>query len=253
MILNVYSDALYLSESEAHSHTCGHFFMGWSPNDSDSIRLNCIFFMLCTILRFIVSSTAEAELGALFLNCKEGMIFCLTLGELGHLQPKHMSIVTTPQWLVLQIIQSSGNAPVQCRCVIFGYAIRWHKEHMQSDGTRGRKILQIIRANIMLGLTIGLFAPGTYTTMIHLWYVLPRATRPSTLKGCVGTHLAGLVHNVPLPWVPLCQSTQSHQLDTIPDYYEIPYAVPTYNTPCSLVESTAYAFSPAWQAIAINT
>jgi hypothetical protein len=39
----------------------------------------------------------------------------------------------------------------------------------------------------------------------------------------------------------------------IPDYYKVPYAVPTYNTPRSLVESAAYAFSPAWQAIAINT
>jgi hypothetical protein len=46
------------------------------------------FFTLCTILRFIVASTAEAEIGTLFLNCKEGMIFCLTLEELGHPQPE---------------------------------------------------------------------------------------------------------------------------------------------------------------------
>jgi hypothetical protein len=34
------------------------------------------------------TSTAEAELGTLFLNCKEGMILSLTLEELGHPQPK---------------------------------------------------------------------------------------------------------------------------------------------------------------------
>jgi hypothetical protein len=88
MILNVHSDASYLSESKAHSHACGHFFMGWSPKDGDPIKLNGAFFTLCAILRFVVASAAEAELGALFLNCKEGIIFRLTLEELGHPQPR---------------------------------------------------------------------------------------------------------------------------------------------------------------------
>ncbi len=34
----------------------------------------------------------------------------------------------------------------------------------------------------------------------------PRALRPSTLKGCVGTVDGGCVQNVPLPRVPLLQS-----------------------------------------------
>jgi hypothetical protein len=36
---------------------------------------------------------------------------------------------------------------------------------------------------------------------------LPCATRPSTLKGCVGTLEGGYVHNVPLPRIPQRQST----------------------------------------------
>ena len=75
MILNVHSDASYLSETKAHSRACGHFFMGWSLKDGDPVKLNGAFFTLCTILRFVVASAAEAELGALFLNCKEGIIF----------------------------------------------------------------------------------------------------------------------------------------------------------------------------------
>jgi hypothetical protein len=39
---------------------------------------------LCAILRLIVASAAEAELGVLFLNCQEGMIFKLILEDLGH-------------------------------------------------------------------------------------------------------------------------------------------------------------------------
>ncbi len=51
MILNVHSDALYLSESEARSRTCGHFFfMGCSPNDGNHIWLNGAFYTVCTIL-----------------------------------------------------------------------------------------------------------------------------------------------------------------------------------------------------------
>ncbi len=60
MTLNVHSDASYLSESEARSHTCSHFFMGQSPNDGNPIQLNGTFFTLCAILRFVVSSAAEA-------------------------------------------------------------------------------------------------------------------------------------------------------------------------------------------------
>jgi hypothetical protein len=88
MILNVHSDTSYLSKKEAHSHTCGHFFMGWSPKNGDRIKLNGAFFTLCTILQFIVALAADVEHGTLFLNCKEGMIFRLTLEERGHPQPR---------------------------------------------------------------------------------------------------------------------------------------------------------------------
>ena len=43
MIMNVHSDASYLSESDAHSRACGHFCMGWTPKDGDPIKLNGAF------------------------------------------------------------------------------------------------------------------------------------------------------------------------------------------------------------------
>jgi hypothetical protein len=87
MILNIHSDALYLSEANVHSRACGHFFMGWRADPTKPIKLNGIFFTLCAILRFIVASAVEAELGALFLNCKQATIFQLMLEEMGHPQP----------------------------------------------------------------------------------------------------------------------------------------------------------------------
>jgi hypothetical protein len=96
---------------------------------------------------------------------------------------------------------------------------------------------------------------GAHHQAVRPWYVhqenspsvLPRASKPSSLKGCVGTLPKGYVCNVPLPRVPRIQRAM------IPDYYEESYIVPTYDTPCSLIESAAFAFSPAWHAIAINT
>jgi hypothetical protein len=64
------------------------FFMGWETKDGDPIKLNGAFFTICAILRFVVTSTAKTELGALVLNCKEAMIFLLGLKELGHPQPQ---------------------------------------------------------------------------------------------------------------------------------------------------------------------
>jgi hypothetical protein len=74
------------------------------------------------------------------------------------------------------------------------------------------------------------------------------------LKVIVGTLPEGYIHNVSLPLVPRVQSAKSRvQVHAIPDYYKTTYSVPTYISPHSIVESAAYAFSPAWHAIAINT
>jgi hypothetical protein len=75
MILNIHWDASYLSEAKARSRTCGHFFMGWMPQDGEPICLNGVFHVSTTILRFVVASAAKAELGALYHNCQTGIIF----------------------------------------------------------------------------------------------------------------------------------------------------------------------------------
>jgi hypothetical protein len=81
MIMNVHSDTSYSSEVDARSRACRHLFMGWKVKDGYPIKLNGAFFTLCAILCFVFASDTEAELGALFLNCKEGMIFQMTLKE----------------------------------------------------------------------------------------------------------------------------------------------------------------------------
>jgi hypothetical protein len=88
MVLIIHSGVSYLSEPNARSRACGHFFMGSLPVNGKPITLNGAFHTLCLILRFVVALAAKAELGALFLNCQEGMIFKSTLEDLGQPQPK---------------------------------------------------------------------------------------------------------------------------------------------------------------------
>ena len=87
MILNVHSDASYLSVPNARSRAAGIFFLGSLPQTDKPILLNRIIHVLCTILCFVAASAAEAKLGALFLNAKEAKIMRLTLKERGHPQP----------------------------------------------------------------------------------------------------------------------------------------------------------------------
>ncbi len=75
MIFNIHSDALYLSEAKARSWARGHFFMGWMPQNGEPIQLNGAFYISTTIMRFVVASTEEAELGALYHDCQTGIIF----------------------------------------------------------------------------------------------------------------------------------------------------------------------------------
>ena len=74
MILNIHSDASYLSEKGAKSCIAGQFFLGSHPTPNKPIMLNGAIYTCCGIPHFIVASTAEAEPRTLFLNCKEGKL-----------------------------------------------------------------------------------------------------------------------------------------------------------------------------------
>ncbi len=75
MILNIHSDVSHLSETRACSRACKHIFMGWVPKGNKPIKLNGVFHTNSTIMRFVVASPAEAELGALYHSCQTGIIF----------------------------------------------------------------------------------------------------------------------------------------------------------------------------------
>jgi hypothetical protein len=86
MLLHIHSNASYLTEAEAHSRAGGHHFLSDNPNNQPP-RPNGPILNIAKILRNVMSSAAEAEVGALFLNAKEGTVLRTTLEEMGHPQP----------------------------------------------------------------------------------------------------------------------------------------------------------------------
>jgi hypothetical protein len=57
-------------------------------NTYDATRLtNGKILIISTVLTHIMSSEAEAEIGSLFINAKEGTVLLRTLEELGYPQP----------------------------------------------------------------------------------------------------------------------------------------------------------------------
>ncbi len=88
MIMNIHSDALHLSKANARSRACGSFFMQWMPKDGEPIQLNGAFHVSTTMMHFFVASANVAKLNALYHDCQTGIIFCLTLAEMGHPQPR---------------------------------------------------------------------------------------------------------------------------------------------------------------------
>jgi hypothetical protein len=69
MVLQVSSEASYLSEPEAQSRTGGHFYLG--NNDGRQQQINGPILFLSSIIKHIMSSAAEAEVGSIFSNAKE--------------------------------------------------------------------------------------------------------------------------------------------------------------------------------------
>ncbi|KAI2503406.1 Reverse transcriptase (RNA-dependent DNA polymerase) [Fragilaria crotonensis] len=80
MILAVESDASYLSVVKARSRAAGYFYLTTAPVTSTAaLKPNGAVHVLCHIMREVLSSAAEAELGALFHNGKEACPSALLL------------------------------------------------------------------------------------------------------------------------------------------------------------------------------
>ena len=182
--------------------------MGLVPKENEPIPVNGNIYVLCGILKFVVASAAEAELGALFMNAKEGKILRLILHELGHPQPptpihcdnktaagiandtvkKHRSRSMEMRffWITDQVKQSI-------------FDVQWHpgQENLGDYYTKA--------------------FDGKHHREVRPWYLhkensprfLPRVSALRDLRGCVGTLANGYIKSVPLPRIPVGLGTRA--------------------------------------------
>jgi hypothetical protein len=85
MILHIHSDASYLSVSNARSRLGGLFLCGDKSPQEDN--LNGSILNVASVIKNVVASAAESEVGACFQNAQSGAPLRVTLAELGHIQP----------------------------------------------------------------------------------------------------------------------------------------------------------------------
>eukprot|EP00804_Cyclotella_cryptica_P004376 CCRYP_006792-RA/>CCRYP_006792-RA protein AED:0.32 eAED:0.32 QI:0/0/0/1/0/0/2/0/518 len=183
MVLNIHSDASYLNEPSARSRIGGHFFLGWAPRDHLPIKLNGAIHIISTILKFVAASAAEAELGALFVNAKEGRIIWLILHELGHPQPPtpiHCDN-STAAGIANSTVKRQRSRSMEMRYFWIAdqvarhqFSIHWHPglENMGDYYTKHHPASHHQRV-----CPYYLFEP-------HSPWELPRAPTPEELRGC---------------------------------------------------------------------
>jgi hypothetical protein len=183
MILNIHSDASYLSAPKARSQAGGYFFLGSLPHNGDPIGLNGAIHITCTILKLVAALAAEAELGALLLNAQEAKIMRLILTELGHPQPPtpiHIDNTTTVGILNNTVKQQRSRAmEMQYFWLLDGESQKQFKFYWQpSQENLGDYPSKHHTAEIYQHVR------PYYIHMDKSPTLLPRAIKPSTQRGC---------------------------------------------------------------------
>jgi hypothetical protein len=85
MILHIHSDTSYISVSNARSRLRGLFFLG--NKSPEQVTLNGSILNVAPVIKNVVASAADSEVGVCFHNAQSGAPLRVTLTELGHTQP----------------------------------------------------------------------------------------------------------------------------------------------------------------------
>ena len=151
-------------------------------------------------MKFVVASAAEAELGALFRNCQDGIMYRTTLHNLGHPQPRtpvHCDNATAVG-IASNTVKRQQARAMEMRFMWVGdkiaqqmYKLIWHPGQENLADYQSKHHVRAHHVNVQ----------PYYLHMENLSRFLAQAVTPSTLKGCVGTLKDRYVRRVPLPRV----------------------------------------------------
>jgi hypothetical protein len=107
MVLAIHSNASYLNEDNARSQAGGHHFL--SKNVADPPN-NGPIHNKASIIKAVMSSAAEAEIGSLHGNARKGVEERNILEEMGHPQPPTPASKQTIQQLAESLTHVSSQS-----------------------------------------------------------------------------------------------------------------------------------------------
>ena len=139
-VLNIHSDASYLSETNARSCVAGYSFLVSKSDTSKPILLNGTIYIMCGILKFVVASAAE--------------VMRLTLQEMGHPQPAtpiHCDNMTATG-ISNYTIKKQRSRSMEMR--FFWVTDQVKTASWTYNGIQPKKTLLIIQANTRIASTI---------------------------------------------------------------------------------------------------
>ena len=86
MVRAIHSNAGYLNKEGARSCAGGHHFLS---KNVDNTSNNGAIYNEASIIKSVMSSAAEAKIGALYINARKGVEECKILEGMGCLRPHH--------------------------------------------------------------------------------------------------------------------------------------------------------------------
>ena len=186
MQLHVHSDASYLSESKARSRAGGTFFLSSlsktptvapDPNSTPPPHNGAIH-THCSIMKSVLSSATEAELGALFYNAKDGAWLRTTLESMGH--PQQATPIQTDNACASGI---ANNTVKQRRSKAIDMRFYWIKDRVQ----QGQFLVHWRRGTDNLADYFTKHHSPTHHRLMRSRYLLEldQPVKPNSQRGCV--------------------------------------------------------------------
>ena len=130
MQLHIHTDASYLNATKGRSRISSHNYLGNHPNNPS--LANGAVLNQASILRMVVSSVAEAEVGGMFQGGKDGVILRQTLTDMGW--PQQATPITTDnstaRGIITNTIKQQRSRTIDMRFYWLRDRVRQHQFHI---------------------------------------------------------------------------------------------------------------------------
>jgi hypothetical protein len=164
MILHIHSDASNLSIYHVRIKFGGLFDCGNKPPQAD--KLNGSILNAASVIKNVVASSSESEVGACFQNAQSGELLRVTLTELDHQQPATLLRTdnSTAFGILNETIKQSALKPLILDTT--GSQTESAKNNLMSIGAQEKTILGIIILNIIQRNITKICAHSSYIMII---------------------------------------------------------------------------------------